>query len=85
MQVICSCNKARVDAEAVQFLNIEEGPSGEDRMQFVCPYCGEDHTSVVLAGEHQHDFEAAFAQAALIDQAYADAEATAESACQCYE
>lgn len=48
MQVICSCNHERVDTEGVEFLNIEEGPAGEDRLTFVCPFCGEDHTSVVL-------------------------------------
>lgn len=55
MQVICSCNHERVDTEGVEFLHIEEGPSGEDRMTFVCPFCGEDHTSVVLAGGRSND------------------------------
>lgn len=50
MQVICECNKERVNVKNVEFLNIEEGPAGEDRVTFVCPFCGEDHTSVVLGG-----------------------------------
>jgi hypothetical protein len=50
MQVICSCNNDRVNVNDVEFLDIEEGPAGEDRMTFVCPICGEDHVSVVLGG-----------------------------------
>lgn len=50
MQVICDCNKERVAVDTVEFLDIEEGPAGEDRVTFVCPFCGEDHTSVVLGG-----------------------------------
>lgn len=73
MEVICSCNHERVDTEGVEFLNIEEGLAGEDRLTFVCPFCGEDHTSVVLASHRQYDvdLEAAMAQAALLDAAYA--------------
>lgn len=47
MQVRCSTKNEWVDTEAVEFVDIEEGPFGEDRLTFVCPLCGETHTSAV--------------------------------------
>lgn len=49
MEVICSCNHDRVSTDAIEFLNIEEGMRGEDIVTFICPFCGDEHKSVVLA------------------------------------
>jgi len=46
MQVFCS-TCGWVDVEDVDFVDIEEGPQGEDRMEFVCHECGETHESAV--------------------------------------
>lgn len=45
IQVILSCNKDWVDEETVEFVDICEGPMGEDILTFVCPECGENHQS----------------------------------------
>lgn len=53
MFVIQSCNRERLeflsgnfDAVA-EFCNVEEGPMGEDIIEYVCPDCGEVHKSAV--------------------------------------
>lgn len=53
MQVICSCNHERVSTSKVEFLDISEGMQGEDLVTFGCPFCGEEHTSVVLGGGYE--------------------------------
>jgi len=45
IQVILDCNGDWVDEQEVEFVNIEEGPMGEDILTFVCPDCGENHRS----------------------------------------
>ena len=55
MQVICACNHERVSTTKIEFLDISEGMQGEDIVTFVCPFCGEEHASVVLAGGYEED------------------------------
>ena len=45
--VYCACLRELIPVNTVKFLNIEEGPQGEDRMTFACPHCGENHTGTV--------------------------------------
>lgn len=55
MQVICPCNHERVSTSKIEFLDISEGMQGEDIVTFVCPFCGEEHASVVIAGGYEED------------------------------
>lgn len=48
MKVFADCAKEWLNTKKVEFLDIEEGPQGEDRMTYKCPLCGEKHTSVVV-------------------------------------
>jgi hypothetical protein len=43
--VILSCTKERMNEQEVTFLNIAEDIQGRDCLTFVCPKCGQDHTS----------------------------------------
>ena len=46
--VTLSCNGDRVDEKNVEFVDISEDFEGRDRLTFVCPDCGENHTSFRL-------------------------------------
>jgi hypothetical protein len=78
MQVICPCNHERVNTDAVEFLDISEGLQGEDIVTFVCPFCGEEHASVVLGGGYKDNI-------AYWDEVETTARLRREAADQIYE
>ena len=43
--VYLRCNGDFVPEETVGFLDISEGPQGEDIVKFTCPECKEEHES----------------------------------------
>jgi len=43
--VYLPCIRAELEEEKTEFVNIEEGPSGEDILTFICPKCGKEHKS----------------------------------------
>ena len=44
--VLQPCTQDRVpEADAGEFINIEEGPQGEDVLTYMCAACGEAHRS----------------------------------------
>jgi hypothetical protein len=42
------CRRELIREQSVKVLNIEEGMQGEDELTYLCPHCGEEHTSVRL-------------------------------------
>lgn len=48
--VYADCKQEWIDQKKTKFVNVEEGPRGEDRYTYVCPLCGEEHTSIVVTG-----------------------------------
>lgn len=49
IEVLCKCKgikPAFVSEKEVQFVNIEEDEQGRDQLTFICPRCGEEHTSM---------------------------------------
>lgn len=46
IKVYCTKCKDWIDEKLVEFVNIEEGMFGEDRLTFVCPHCKKQSTSV---------------------------------------
>jgi len=45
IRVILKCNGEFVDEKTVTPINIEEGPQGEDILEFKCPKCHKNHKS----------------------------------------
>ena len=48
VKVILSCNHEYCNEEDVEFVDISEDIQGRDRLTFICPVCGETHTSYRL-------------------------------------
>lgn len=48
INVILSCTGEYCDEKDVEFVDISEDIQGRDRLTFVCPECGETHTSYRL-------------------------------------
>lgn len=48
VKVVLSCNGDYVNEDEVEFLDICEDFQGRDKVTFVCPECGETHTSYRL-------------------------------------
>jgi len=45
IQVYCSHCKMWINEDTTEFVNIEEGMQGEDKLTFKCPDCGQTSTS----------------------------------------
>lgn len=43
--VMLSCVHEKIPETETEFVNIEEGQLGEDILYFICPKCGEEHSS----------------------------------------
>ena len=48
VKVVLSCNGDYVNENEVEFSDIYEDIQGRDKVVFVCPVCGEKHTSYRL-------------------------------------
>lgn len=48
IKVVLSCTGDYVNEKDVEFVDISEDIQGRDKMTFVCPECGEQHTSYRL-------------------------------------
>lgn len=48
VEVHIPCKDIYIDEDSVKVVNIQEDMQGKDLLTFICPECGEEHTSYSL-------------------------------------